>query len=425
MSNFRCSATSPCHADLCCGFDGYCTTTATACSVSKGCISGCKSIPDPGTCSTQISPAGFTSSLYPQLNVTDTTTPLAPSLVSGSSSCNTTTYALQPCDLVDLMGGATACPNCLYYYDRVREAIEAYGMSQYVGCTVPGTGTGSRLAAFAATLRHETAELGTLFQPLDGGSGGIHMLPVHFQVAAAGIPRLADALTAEFGPMDPVWTQIAAGNTTAQRMVGNLVMRPEHAFLTVGWWFVAGAQSVLSDGCTDLRRDADGGLGSGSSDTAASGFYKVSRCVFGTLKDEGLSQRITYYKQASAIANVYSPTFTRNPTVTPTPDPSDSGATLGVTLGSIAGVIIVLGLAGMLYMKRRSRRTTLTSVEAPLTAIPLSSSTNSEKQQSPSPSPLPAESTTIAKSGKHANKTKQSQEHLAARQLQSGPLDQA
>ncbi|KAI9221648.1 hypothetical protein BC828DRAFT_422212 [Blastocladiella britannica] len=403
-----------------------CTTTATACSVAKGCISGCKSIPDPGTCSTQISPTGFTSPLYPQLGATDTTPAMAPTTVSfaSSGSCSgTSTYALQPCDLVDLMGGAAACPNCLYYYDRVREAIEAYGMSQYVGCSVPGTGTGARLAAFMATLRHETAALGTLFQPLDGGAGGIHMIPANFQAAAAGIPRLADALTAEFGPMATLWTQIARGNTTAARVVGNVVMRPEHAFLTVGWWFVSGAQSVLAGGCADLRGDADLGLGTGTSDNAASGFYKVSRCVFGTLADEGLAQRVSYYKQASAVANAYSPSYTRTPPTTPTtstPTPTlaatDSGATLGVTIGSVAGAILVLALGGMALLARRSRRTTPASVEAP------PPTTNSKKQ---SPSSSPAKPTAIVKSVKQQATTKvgQSQEHLAARRSQSGHLD--
>jgi hypothetical protein len=84
------------------------------------------------------------------------------------------------------------------------------------------------------------------------------------------------------------------------RRVSDLLARPEHTFLVAGWWFRMGAQKLMGfNGCTDLRVDADKGLGSesGPKTKDSTGFYRVTRCVFGEATDPGLEQRVQYYNE--------------------------------------------------------------------------------------------------------------------------------
>ncbi|KAI9188712.1 hypothetical protein H9P43_000133 [Blastocladiella emersonii ATCC 22665] len=358
MSNFRCSNTVPCRGDLCCSVDGYCSSSANACDKAAGCLNGCSKIPNPHQCTGRVTVA---ADVFPSTR--SNTTGTVPLMVASklnyknSTACGAsgTDYALQPCDLVDLMGGAVACPYCLYYYDAIREAVEAYDLATLDPCTKRGA---PRLAAFLAQLRHETAALATLFQPADGGAGGIHMIPLHFAAAVAQIPRLRDAVRTE-----PVYRDLTqadwdsmATNATMQRLIGNLIQRPEHAFLAAGWWFTRAAAERLDPKCGDLRRAADDGLGVKINETAGTGYYEVSRCIFGSLNDAGLAQRVSYYQSARALTDQYSPSYVRVP---PTPDAT--GYTL--TPASVAGIVVaavmvlaVVGYAGARYRKARRER---------------------------------------------------------------------
>ncbi|KAJ3362359.1 hypothetical protein GGF32_006194 [Allomyces javanicus] len=357
MSTFQCSATRPCRSDLCCSADGYCSSTAAACDRAAGCQSGCKLIPSPTACQTQVTVPDFQSTLFNPISRTGTTSVLAPNgaLRPAGASCVPTNYALAPCDLVDAMGGAASCPYCLFYYDAVREAFEAYDFAT-LDCALAGS---KRAAAFLAQMRHETGYLRTLYQPLDGGSGAFHVIPMHFPALIAGIPRLAAAVAAELP-----WTNVneiansVTSNSTLQRMLGLIIQRPEHAFLTAGFWLTEAAAARLDSRCGDLRVRADEGIGVYNGEDHSTGYYEISRCIFGSLRDDyGLTQRVQAYKDIAKYTTQYSASYVRTPpalAAPPTPTPAVDWTTLGIVIGV---TIIAVFLADRLsrYLRRTGR----------------------------------------------------------------------
>ncbi|KAL7751055.1 hypothetical protein RI367_003635 [Sorochytrium milnesiophthora] len=243
---------------------------------------------------------------------------------SALATCNSS-YVMQPCDFVQIMGGSAACPYCLYYYPHVMEAMARYNM------TSP-----QRIAAFLAQIRHETAGLSTLWQHLDNGAGGIHMIPTNFPAAIAGIPQLNNTFNVQYAGSLPLGN--IASDTTLQYRVALFIMRAEHAFLTAGWWFASGAQQILgSNGCGDLRQDADSGIGEPNT---PSGYYKISLCIFGSLADQGLPQRVSYYQSAVQAVN-----SAQAQSAGPQPGAGANNAALNIVLGIISVAVFVASVA--------------------------------------------------------------------------------
>jgi len=154
--------------------------------------------------------------------------------------------------------------------------------------------TPKRMAGFLAQVRHETAGLTTFYQPADGGAGAIHMLPANFRVACEDVPEIKSAFQQKFGGSNPC----RAGSDIE---AGKVVQNPKIAFLTGAWWMVEGSKKILGGPCGDLRPVLDQGLGS---QNPLSGYYMVSRCIFGGNPDAGLAQRVSYYNIARGVFHV-------------------------------------------------------------------------------------------------------------------------
>jgi len=148
-----------------------------------------------------------------------------------------------------------------------------------------------RMAGFLAQVRHETAGLTTFYQPLDGGAGAIHMLPANFRIACQDVAEIRDAFSRRFGG--------AGCNGGNDQEAGQVIQNPRLAFLTGAWWMAQGSQKILGGPCGDLRPVLDQGEGS-----PGSGYYLVSRCIFGGNFDAGLAQRISYYHIAKQVLGV-------------------------------------------------------------------------------------------------------------------------
>ena len=168
-----------------------------------------------------------------------------------------------------------------------------------------------RMAAFIATVMHETDLFRTFIQPIDNGTGSIHLIPANQIVACENIPLMSVLLQATSCP--PGSADACICNPDA---LMTMVESTRFAFVTGAWYIAQGAQIILgpSHGCYDLLSVADSGIGSvdqscltnppSSIYPAAcqlSGFYFISYCVFGSLDDVGLNQRIFYYKVARAV----------------------------------------------------------------------------------------------------------------------------
>ncbi|PRP73875.1 hypothetical protein PROFUN_16493 [Planoprotostelium fungivorum] len=151
--------------------------------------------------------------------------------------------------------------------------------------------TPKRMAGFLAQVRHETAGLTTFYQPIDGGAGAIHMLPANFRIACEDVAEIKSAFTKKFGSC----------RGGSDRDAGALLGNPRLAFLTGAWWMAEGSRKILGGPCGDLRPVLDQGLGS---QNPLSGYYLVSRCIFGGSYDAGLAQRVKYYNTAKKVFNV-------------------------------------------------------------------------------------------------------------------------
>jgi hypothetical protein len=94
-----------------------------------------------------------------------------PSCVAGLPSAAARTpcsqrYALTSCDLTSILAATGGCgkpttAECTDMVGPLNAALEAFDMN----CPL-------RIAAFIAQVLHETARLGTFYQPLDDGAGG-------------------------------------------------------------------------------------------------------------------------------------------------------------------------------------------------------------------------------------------------------------
>jgi len=166
------------------------------------------------------------------------------------------------------------------YINDVNYVLNKYGLN-----------TPIRKAGFLAQVRHETAGLTTFYQPLDGGAGAIHMLPANFRIACEDDDEIRAAFTQRFGS--------CRGGSDLE--AGQLLANPKLAFLTGGWWMAQGSAKILGGPCGDLRPVLDQGTGS---QNPLSGYYLVSRCIFGGNFDAGLAQRVRFYDLAKRVFNV-------------------------------------------------------------------------------------------------------------------------
>ena len=191
-------------------------------------------------------------------------------------SCPEGRFTLSLEQLQTIMGGSSQCTNCARYHGEIVRAMELYDLN-----------SPKRAAAFLAQVRHETAHLRTLFQPLDNGAGALHMLPQNFPALIRDVPGLQKVFDQEL----PHWQPGSGKDEEA----GRIIQRPEWTFISGGWWFKQGAKQVLGAGqCQDLRPIADQG------DHA-----KISQCIFGFNQDPGRVQRQNYYDLArSTLDNV-------------------------------------------------------------------------------------------------------------------------
>jgi hypothetical protein len=146
-----------------------------------------------------------------------------------------------------------------------------------------------------------------MYQPIDGGAGAVHLLPSYFHLAVSGIPQLNQAYQREFSKRYPLsqLQSVVQTDPAFREQIGQLLSRQEYTFLVAGWWMTDGAQQTMGTqlGCGDLRVDMDRGLGETDSTAKNSGFYRVTECVYGTISDPGLAQRLQYYQSISDYAS--------------------------------------------------------------------------------------------------------------------------
>lgn len=191
------------------------------------------------------------------------------------------------------------------YLPHINAAIEIFDLN----CSP------HRLSAFLAQVRHETNHLKSMKQSIDGGAGSIHMIPFHFPRIVNQIKPIKQGFDREFGPSANGAIQTLetaakkdkgswnADEQNVMTRVMDLLASDEYTFMVGGWWFASGSSEVFSEkGCVDLRKDSDLGLGNKGSIT---GFYKISECIFGTLQDKGLSQRVDYFESIFSGARKY------------------------------------------------------------------------------------------------------------------------
>ena len=189
------------------------------------------------------------------------------------------------------------CFDCATYLPHLNTALQEGNML----CPL-------RVTAFLAQSRHETDGFLQMYQPVDDGAGALHMLPRNFRLACQHLPALSQAFAAAFPACETVESAPCSCGSDAE--AGAIVQRPELTIRVGVWWFVAGAELVLGAPCSDLRLDADVGLGERESlisrEHPGTGFYKVSTCIFGFATDAGLPQRVGFYLSAR---RVFEPTF--------------------------------------------------------------------------------------------------------------------
>ncbi|ORZ35187.1 hypothetical protein BCR44DRAFT_34367 [Catenaria anguillulae PL171] len=175
-------------------------------------------------------------------------------------------------------------------------------------CTGGRTGP-LRYAQYLAQVRHETDSLTTLHQPLDNGAGSLHMIPRQWVTAIDSVPRLKEAWAKESEPgrrFHGISRQMMVDietNKTLERYVGLWLQNPELAFVYGGWWYPYGAAILEEPQCGDLRKQADVGQGAwDKKHNVSTGFWEVSRCIFGDLYDDwGLQDRIKAWDATYAV----------------------------------------------------------------------------------------------------------------------------
>ena len=120
--------------------------------------------------------------------------------------------------------------------------------------------TDSQVAAFVATVYHETDILRTFYQPIDGGAGAIHMTPTNLRIACNNINTFDLMLMQE---LQPVCFGESACPCATDVQLSSIVNRSiALSFLTAGWFFPTGARTVYgSDACSRLDVVASEGLG--------------------------------------------------------------------------------------------------------------------------------------------------------------------
>ena len=228
-------------------------------------------------------------------------------------------YSLTECDLLRAMtasdGNEIGSGVDKAYMDKIikrylphlQTAIEAFDLN----CSP------ERLANFLAQVRHETNQLKTMYQPIDGGAGAVHMIPAHFPRIISQVKPVRKAFDVEFG--DSAEASFQQMSELAKRPKGQWTPDEQTfmartstrlgsdsmTFLVGAWWFTFGSKQTLGDkGCADLRTDSDAGLGD-KNEATMSGFFKVTTCIYGTIADPGLQQRQGYYEDTLKAASKY------------------------------------------------------------------------------------------------------------------------
>ena len=192
-----------------------------------------------------------------------------------------------------MMGGA--CASCGDYLPQVNAALTAASMS----CP-------NSIAAFTALVRHDSSAL-TVLQ--DGTFGGALRLPPQlWRSACRATSVLSDTFKVSFpscgtAESDPC----ACGSDSAGAAI---VARPEFAFRVAAHWFSAGANESVGSPCTDLREDAEAGVGvrgaTISTSTPGSGFQKILHCKSGFTDTADNAQLVRFYENAQ---RVFTPSF--------------------------------------------------------------------------------------------------------------------
>jgi hypothetical protein len=298
----------------CCSIYGYCGTGSEYCG--PGCQSGCDG----------------------QITVCDEFASKAPDTSGNAGNGDTCSirYTITGCDLERMF--EYQCNNCSGYLSHIITAMERYDLN----CPV-------RIATFIAQVRHETAGLSTFYQPADNGAGAIHMIPANYRVACAQIPQMEAAFTEAF----PSCTEANKCDCGSDSEASVIVGRPELAFLTGGWWFKTGSEQMLGfKECGDLRLDADIGIGTLD---PATGYYEVSRCIFGSLNDIGLTQRVNYFEAAWNVAKDfkepnYSPTTVNSPSNSPSGSNAPSSSNNPSVKSSSASNVFPAALFGLMWL---------------------------------------------------------------------------
>ena len=230
-------------------------------------------------------------------------------------------YSLTECDLLRAMTAnedSADIPSGLpdgsaYLDDIIRKylphlliAIEAFDLN----CSP------ERLANFLAQIRHETDRLKVMYQSIDGGSGAVHMIPRNFPKILAQVRPVRKAFNEEFGKDSDsalirvnevskkdkgTWNE---EESSLMARVARLLGADSITFLVGAWWFVFGSKQILGDlGCNDLRLESD--VGMGNRNGTQTGFYAVTKCIFGSAEDAGISQRIGYFEDIYDGATSY------------------------------------------------------------------------------------------------------------------------
>ncbi|KAI9189585.1 hypothetical protein H9P43_001018 [Blastocladiella emersonii ATCC 22665] len=318
-----------------------CSKSGNACDASRGCQGNCRAIPDPAKCD------DFKSALFPNLTATDSVTLAIPARRPAECGDTVPVHALHPCELVEAMGGADECPYCTYYYDRLREAAEMYDVAAG-DCSRSGYGA-TRYASFLAQVRHETGSLTTLHQPLDNGAGGLHMIPRQWLTAIDAVPRLKEAWAKEpmfRGITDDQMKNIES-NKTLERFVGLWLQWPENAFGYSAWWMPAGAALLEEPECGDLRVQMDIGLGSWDRKrNISSGYYEVSRCIYGSLWDDwGRDARLKVWQAVYPVTQKWkSDGYYHSPGI-------GAGGIAGIVVSAV--LVVILGIFGIYFRRMK------------------------------------------------------------------------